>query len=145
MGGASGGGGGQLVRNVFSYDGRFYAVSREYQFPKANLRDGLCCWLQEQVVSVDGREKVKPLRSVSASMLPATLARQFNSNWQPIFKFLDPVLRTLPRDNVGVTDDVLERVYDECMVFLKERVSYLWKGRSNPREYSVGTWSNKVS
>ena len=53
-GGESGGGGGQQVRTLFSYDGRFFAVPKGYQFPKANLRDGLRYWLQDQVVSVDG-------------------------------------------------------------------------------------------
>ena len=78
-------------------------------------------------------------------MLPATLSRQFATNWQPIFKFLEPVLQSLPRDNLGITDDDFERVYVECIEFLKGRVSYLWKERSNPKEYTIGTWSNKVS
>ena len=30
------------------------------------------------------------------------------------------------------------------MAFLKERVSYVWKERTNPKEYSVGTWSNRT-
>lgn len=37
----SGGGGAQEVRTVFHYDGRHFAVPKGYQFPKANLRNGL--------------------------------------------------------------------------------------------------------
>lgn len=141
---SEGGEGGLQVRTVFSYDGRFFAVPKEYKFPKANLRDGLRYWLQDQVVSVDGSERIKALRLISPSMLPATLGRQFRTNWQPIFKYLDPILKEIPRNTV-VTDEVFERVFNECMEYLKEHVSYLWKERSNPREYSVGTWSNKTS
>ena len=85
------------------------------------------------------------MKTISPTMLPTTLSRQFRTNWQPIFKFLDPVLNGLPRDTNNLTDEVFERVYGDCMDFLKERVSYLWKERSNPREYSIGTWSNKIS
>jgi hypothetical protein len=53
-------------------------------------------------------------------------------------------MEAVPRNN-SVTDEDLERIYSNCIDFLKERVSYLWKGRSNPKEYSLGTWSNKVS
>lgn len=53
------------------------------------------------------------------------------------------MLPSLPvlMDNLGITDDVFEWVYDECIAFLQERVSYLWKERCNPREYNIGTWS----
>jgi hypothetical protein len=127
-GGMSGGGGRQQVKTVFAYDGQFFAVPKGYKFPKANLRDGLRCWLQEQVVSVDGKEKVKALRTISASMLPTTLARQFFTNWQPIFKYLEPVLESVPRDKV-VTDEDLERVYNKCMDFFK-RASVIFVERA---------------
>jgi hypothetical protein len=140
-------GGQELVRRVrtkYQYDGRFFAVPKGYQFPRAKLKDGLRSWLMDQVVSVDGTEKVRALRFVPAGMLPAKLSRQFRTNWQPIFKFLDPVLKDVPR-GVVVTEGVFERVYSECTEFLKDKVSYLWKKeRSNPMEYSVGTWSNKT-
>jgi hypothetical protein len=144
-GGGSVGGAGRKVRTVFSYDGRFYAVPMGYQFPKANLKDGLRCWLKEQVVSTNGMEKVKALKTISPTMLPKQVARQFRMNWQPVFKFLDPVLKELPRDTNSITDEVFETVYASCIDFLRERVSYVWKDRSNPREYSMATWSNKVS
>lgn len=122
--------------------------SLQYQvdiIPKANLREGLRCWLKDQVVSTDGLEKVKAFKTIAPNMLPNTLSRQFRTNWQPIFKFLDPVLKELPRDTNELTDEAFARVFVDCMDFLKERVSYLWKERSNPREYGVGTWSNKIS
>lgn len=118
---------------------------RGISFP-AKLREALRFWLQEQVASVDGSEKVKALRTVSASMLPATLSRQFSTTWQPIFRFLDPVMQSIPQDNVSIADEDVRRMYDECIEFLKEEgVTYLWKERSNPEDYSLGTWSNKVS
>ena len=72
--GDGGGGGVPKARTVYHYDGRFFAVPTGYQFPKANLRSGLRCWLVDQIVSVDGSEKVRALRSVSVSMLPPALA-----------------------------------------------------------------------
>ena len=85
------------------------------------MRAGLQCWLREQVVSIDGSEKVRALRCVKANQLPEKLSCQFRTNWQPIFRFLDPVLGKVQRD-VVVTDEALERVYGDCMAFLKERV-----------------------
>ena len=142
--GTGGGGGGSRKVNKFSYDGRFFAVPKGYQFPKANLSVGLRCWLKDQNVSVEGNEVVKAYRLLSPAMLPPSLAKSFRTNWLPIFKYLEPVLGGVPR-NIEVSEEEIEKLLEACMVFLKERLSYLWKDRSNPREFSVGTWSNKCS
>ena len=96
--------------NLYSYDGKFFAVPKGFEFPKANLLEGLRFWLQDQSVNVEGNQ-VKAFRFFTAStMLPEHLSKQFRTNWLPIFKFLDPVLKDVPR-NVPVTNEVIERVY----------------------------------
>jgi hypothetical protein len=78
-------------------------------------------------------------------MLPEPLATKFRVNWLPIFNFLDPV-KAIPRHAV-LTDDGINDLYVECMEFLKSRVSYVWNRgqRSNPKEFSVATWSKSIS
>ena len=44
-----------------------------------------------------------------------------------------------------MTDEQFEKVYGQCVEFLKERVSYMWKEGANPIENSVSTWSNRIS
>jgi len=145
-GGESGGGGGSKVKLTYSYDGRFYAVPQGYEFPKVNLKDGLRIWLKEQVISTNGMDRIKPLRKISLSMLPKRLAQQVRMNFLPIFKFLEPVLLNLPKQDGDITEELLQKTYDDCISFLQSRVSYLFvKGRSNPTQYSLGTWSNKTS
>ena len=144
--GESGGGGGPKVKLTYSYDGRFFAVPQGYEFPKVNLKDGLRIWLKEQVVSTDGMDRIKPLRKISLSMLPKRLAQQVRVNFLPIFKFLEPVLLDLPKQDRDITDDLLQKTFDDCIAFLQSRVSYLFgKSRSNPTQYSLATWSNKTS
>jgi len=137
-----------LVRTYF-YDGHYFGVPQGYQFPKANLKEGLRYWLNDQVVSGNAREVVNPFMKMSVNMFPEPLRRPFRTNWMPIFKFLDPVLKELPVRRVGVrlSEEEIQNVFNKCVEFLKERVSYLWKrrGSSNPTEFTLGTWSNRIS
>ena len=142
----SGAGGGPKVKLTYSYDGRFFSVPQGYEFPKVNLKDGLRIWLKEQTVSTDGIDRIKPLRKISLAMLPKRLAQQVRMNFLPIFKFLEPVLSNLPKEDGDITEEIILKAYDDCISFLKGRVSYLFqRGRTNPTEYSLGTWSNKTS
>ena len=149
MGVPAGGGGGRKVNDVFSHkNGRFYAVPVNYSFPKVNLLQGLRCWFRDQVASDDGK-RVRAYRlfppKMLTKMLPEPLATKFRVNWLPIFNFLDPV-KAIPRHAV-LTDDGINDLYVECMEFLKSRVSYVWNRgqRSNPKEFSVATWSRSIS
>ena len=138
--------GGPKVKLTYSYDGRFYSVPQGYEFPKVNLKDGLRIWLKEQTISTDGMDRIKPLRKISLSMLPKRLAQQVRVNFLPIFKFLEPVLLNLPKEDGDITEEIIQKAYDDCISFLKGRVSYLFQnGRTNPTQYSLGTWSNKTS
>lgn len=147
QGRASGGGhGGAKVKLTYSYDGRFYSVPQGYEFPKLNLKDGIRIWLKEQTVSKDGIDRIKPLRKISISMLPKRLAQQVRMSFLPIFKFLEPVLLNLPKEDADITEEIIQKAYENCISYLQGRVSYLFqKGRANPMQYSLGTWSNKTS
>jgi len=137
-----------LVRTYF-YDGHYFGVPQGYEFPKANLKEGLRYWLNDQVVSGNVREVVNPFMKMSVDMLPDRLRRPFRTNWMPIFKFLEPVLKELPVQRAGerLSEQEIQNVFNRCLEFLKGRVSYLWKqgGSSNPSEFTVGTWSNRTS
>ena len=126
-------------------DGKFYWVPVGYEFPaKSNLREALRCWMFDQVVAVDDNKVMRALRKFKVGMFPASLQRKFRSNWQPIFRFLDPVLSAVPKRRV-LSDTAFDVLYDDCIAFLKSRVSYLWGPRRNPELFVIGTWSMKTS
>lgn len=144
-GGGGGGGGGPRVRRKYVYGGRFHAVPQGYALPpRPNLMVGLRCWLMEQVVSVDGSDKIRPLRKIKSVELPPSVLKQLQVNWMPILKFLEPVLQEVPLGEV-VTEERLQQVHQQCIDFLKARVSYVWKKGRNHTEYCLGTWALKVS
>lgn len=92
-----------------------------------NLKDRLRIWLKEQTVSTDGMDRIKPLRKISLSMLPTLLAKQVRMNFLPIFKFLEPVLLNLPKKDGDITEEIIQKTYDDCISFLQRRVSYLFQ------------------
>ena len=58
-------------QNMYHYDGRFFAVPKNFAFPhNPNLKDGLQLWLKGQTVSVDGNSHVRPFRKLQTSDLP---------------------------------------------------------------------------
>lgn len=127
-------------------DGKFYGVPRGYDFPsRSNLREGLRCWMFDQVVSADDTKKVRALRRFKkVTLFPPTLARKFRTNWQPIFRFLHPVLSLIP-SKMELSETAFDALYDDCLKFLKSRVSFLWGPKKNPELFVVGTWSSKTS
>jgi hypothetical protein len=134
-------------QSAFAYDGHFYDVPQGFQFPNATLRQGLRFWLKGLTVSADGSKVVKPFRQLTAQGLPTgPLKNQFKVNWKPIFSYLEEnEAYELSRNTHLMTDVAIERIYDQCVDFLKENVSYCFASlRTNPTKWGLGTWSLKT-
>jgi hypothetical protein len=113
---------------TFAYNGHFYDVPQDFSFPKATLREGLRFWLQGQTVSTDGSKVVKPLCQLKLAGLPNGATKtQFKVHWTPIFLYLEAnIAFALPTDwnRRRATDADINWIYELCLSFLKENVSY---------------------
>ena len=116
---------------MFAYNGHFYDVPQDFSFPQATLREGLRVWLQGQTVSTDGSKVVKPFRQSKLAGLPkGPVKTQFKVHWTPIFLYLEAnVAFELPRNRRQVTDAEINRIFEQCVTFLKENVSYCFASR----------------
>ena len=130
--------------NVFSYDGKFFAVPKDFQFPKVNLRDGLRLWLCGHRVSTETNERVRRFRALKPLLLPKHLRNTFKIGWCGIFRYLDDgVLSDRLSGNNLLSEEDLEGHYDACITFLKSRVSYCF-AKGDPTSWRLSTWSNRV-
>jgi hypothetical protein len=131
----------------FAYGGHFFDVPKDFCFSKATLREGLRFWLKGQTVSTDGTKAIKPFRLLKLVGLPsAQLKNIFKNQWKPIFSFLEENgAYQVPRQSHLMTDVAIESIYDQCVNFLKENVSFCFQSRrTNATQWGVGTWSLKT-
>lgn len=144
------GDGGQVVRSItdnFAYNGRFYFVPQDFEFPRANLKEGLRLWLLGHTTNKRGDSVVRPFRKLSTYSLP-TLKHQntYKIQWSPIFRYLEKNVGTiLPADTSKMTVDEVDEYYKECVALLKEQVSYCFaKKGTKPLGWTLSTWSNRI-
>jgi hypothetical protein len=128
------------------YNRHFFDIPQDFRFPKVTLREGLRFWLQGQTVSTDGSKVVKPFRQLKLPGLPGPIKDQYKLHWKPIFSYLEGNgAYEVPRNTQQMTDGEIERIYDQCINFLKENVSYCFQSRrANPTNWALGTWSIKT-
>jgi hypothetical protein len=111
------------------------------------LREGLRFWLRGQSVSIDGAKVVKPFRKLALPGLPSpSLKNKYKVQWKPIFSYLEENgAYKVPRNTQQMMDGEIERIYDQCVNFLKDNVSYCFQSRrSAPTNWGLGTWSLKT-
>ncbi len=95
----------------------------------------------------DGSKVVKPFHLLTLPGLPDGATKtKFKVHWKPIFMYLKAnVAFELPRNRGRVTDVDINRIYEQCLAFLKENVSYCFASRrTNPTKWVLGTWSLKT-
>ena len=136
----------QQLKNVFCYDGQFFSVPKTFEFPKATLKEGLRLWLHGMTVSEDGKLRVCPFRRLQQSDFPTkALKDTFKLQWKPIFTYLEEVLKDLPRQTIGMTVTEIDSYYERCVEFLRNRVSYCFKGSATaPLGWKLATWCNRT-
>jgi hypothetical protein len=92
---------------------------------------------------------VKPFYQLKlAGLLNGTTKTQFKVHWTPFFSFLEAnVAFKLPtgRNRRQVTDAEINRIYEQCLSLLKEKLSYCFASRqTNPTKWKLGTWPLKT-
>jgi hypothetical protein len=129
--------------NTYMHGGRFYAVPPTFQFPKVNLRQGTRLWFKGMTTSVDGGDRILPFRKLDLKMLPKELKNGFKLAWLPIFKYLEEFETEIPKHGSEITDKMIEEYYNDCVDYLKERVSYCFE-KGDAMNWTLSTWSKKV-
>jgi hypothetical protein len=130
------------ITNIFTYDGRFFAVPQSFNFPKAKLKEGLRLWFRGQSISADGSKRIRPYRQIKLALLPKKLKDQFKLHFSPIYTYLE---KNAPSEALSVQSSIedIDKCYKTSVDFPKRRrVSYCFQGDRNPLEWSVATWSN---
>ena len=135
-----------VAANAFAYNGRYYSVPENFQFPKGKLRDALRFWLLGRTMSANGDQEVKPFRKLTLEMLPTKkLKDAYKLNWKPIFGFLADAIN-IPNDNNRPTEEEIDAAYSRCLEHLKSTVSYCFEMRKKPEdEWNLATWSLRVA
>jgi hypothetical protein len=132
---------------TFAYHVHFFDVSQAFGFPKVTLREGLRIWLRGQSVSTDGAKVVKPFRKLTLPGLPGpSLKNKYKVQWKPIFSYMEENgAYKVSRSTQQMTDGEIERIYDQCVNFLKDDVSYCFQSRQlTPTNWGLETWSLKT-
>jgi hypothetical protein len=111
---------------TFAYDGHFFDVPQAFCFQKVTLCEGLHFWLRGQSVSIDGAKVVKPFRKLTLPGLPSpSLKNKYKVQWKPILSYLEENgAYEVLRNTQQMTDGEIERIYNQCVNFLKDSVSY---------------------
>ena len=123
------------------YDGRFWQVPKNWQFPEKTFRKaGWGLWLN----GIPGI--VRPFRRLDARfMSPDKKVRdQLKLAWQPIFQMMEqaPGLN-IPR-SATVTPAFIEESYSIATAYLHTRVGYVWERSTRPEVLTVSSWSKHV-
>jgi hypothetical protein len=129
------------ITNMFTYDGRFFAVPQSFNFPKAELKEGLRLWFRGQSISADGSKWIRSYRQIKLALLPKQQKDQFKLHFSPIYTYLE---KNAPSEALSVQSLIedIDKYYKTSVKFLKSRVSYCFQGGRNPLEWSVATRSN---
>jgi hypothetical protein len=131
------------ITNIFTYDGKMFAVPQSFNFPKAKLKEGLRLWFRGQSISVDGSKQIRPYYQIKLALLPKKLKDQFKLHFSSIYTYLE---NNAPSEALSVQSSIedIDKYYKTSVNFLKSRVTYCFQGDRNPLEWSVTTWSNRT-
>ena len=67
--------------SIFQYDGKFFGVPKNFNFPSCTLKQGLRFWLFGQSADIEGNRVVRPFRKLKTSLLPLGIRNKFKINW----------------------------------------------------------------
>ena len=102
-------------------------------------------WRQscEAISKVDAS---RPTKLTLPGLPSPSLKNKYKMQWKPIFSYLEENgAYEVPRNTQQMTDGEIERIYDQCVNFLKDNVSYCFQSRrSAPTNWGLGTWSLKT-
>lgn len=151
--------GNSTVTTLFMYDGKFYGVPKDYEFPKKlTIGEALRFYLNGQSVSDDGSARVRPFAKLSCELLPKRLRTPFTLDFRRIFGFIEQGVEMTPaRDGKEISNEIMEEILRKCEIYLEERVEYCFllqptrlknnksKQAKTPMQWTIGSWGTKVS
>ena len=91
-------------------------------------------------MTVDGRARVKLFRNLKPVLLINTqLKNAYKLHWKPLYSMIEQAYGlTIPDDLSTITHEVIDEIYNLCIIFLKAKVSYCFK--NNCEHWTVPTW-----
>jgi hypothetical protein len=144
-----------ITYRQYSYDGRFWHIPKDFEFPKGlHLDIAWKMWVNglpgNKTIQSNGtrcQAPIRPICSMKLDMLPKYAKRDFQLHcWRPIFLLMEQVLPGLNiRQGVLINAAYVTASFDTAREHLKSRVSYVFANkRSNPDRWEIWTWSQKV-
>ena len=140
----------QVTSNVFAYDGKFWDVPKDFEFPgKMRIKSAWNCWLvglPNYEVDIDGVTHQIPIKtfcSLKPSRLPRKLKLWIRNNLIPFTKMMEKAPDLVIDSETDITDDFVNTSFDIGIAFIKSRVEYMFVN-SNWRHYSVSTICKKL-
>lgn len=122
-------------QELFSYDNRFYAVPKGFQFPKnMKLKQAWLCWRQGfpyyrqkendkiKIVSI------KPFRQIKPTLLPKKVQIQFRNDLKPILCLMEQSPHLKTSDGTLIDMD-LESSFTCGLEYVKENIEYIFANR----------------
>ena len=144
---------GQQQGMLYSYDGRFWDVPKNFQFPVSIKRDvGWKLWLDgmpgySAVVSGEVIEQpIKAFRKFVLSRLPKKIRDTFKLHWKPLYILMESgvVINGIIPDMPN--DESVMNLYNLGTEHLQRRVSYVFNDcKLHHDNWTIATWSKYIA
>lgn len=142
----------EIQRMRYCYNGRFWDVPINFDFPKdSNLRQGFQFWIQGLPNFKDASgdaAPVMPFKHLKCDKgLPKKLHNKLRGQWKPIMKVLMEAPNLPPVHNANhLTHEQMDEAYSIASAHLQAKVSYIFlKEEFNGyHKWRVSNWSKHV-
>jgi hypothetical protein len=135
----------------FMYNGKFWAVPKDFIFPIEVTRlNGWRMWCMGKVHVQNGKTyKLKPFHLITGKDLPnKQLVAEFDNKWKPIFRKMQEAPGIPDKIPLDADESFVQESFARATDYLKQNVSYIsWakaKHEADLGQYKIATWSKKV-
>ena len=142
---------GQQGPQLFMYQGRFWDVPQDFEFPNLTTRAaGWKLWILGMPGYCSVRENgdkiytpIKPFRNFLPVRLPKKIATTYKLHWRPLFKLMEEGIGDIPQTP---TDEFADTMYNMTTEHLKTRVSYIFQDtKLHHSTWTIATWSKHLT
>jgi len=144
----------RITYRQYSYDGRFWHVPKDFEFPTGLHLDTawkiwICGLPANETIDKEGsrcQAPIRPIRALKLDMMPKKVKQNFQLHWRPIFSMMEQAPGLIVRQDIRNVDAAyLTTSFVTAKVYLKTRVSYVFMNRrANPDGWEISTWSRMV-
>lgn len=140
-----------IQRGIHYWDGKYWDVPKNFDFPQAKLRMAFTYWIQgipNFKDSAGNPAAVMPFKHFKCDKgLPQKLHSKLRGSWKPIMKKLleAPNLPELRNAN-HLNPDVINTTFDTAFAFLQTQISYVFEKEQYKayHKWSVSNWSKHI-